>query len=153
MFGLVPFAKNSINKKDDGFGRLFDLFNEPFFNSAIAPMQTAMSGFASFKVDVKDLGDTYELAAELPGVKKEDISLSYDNGYLTIQANTKDDKEEKADDGKYIRRERRCGTMSRSFYIDNIDDSQAKAEFNDGILTIKLPKLAPKDTAKQINIE
>ena len=128
MFGLVPFAKNSINKKDDGFGRLFDLFNEPFFNSAIAPMQTAMSGFASFKVDVKDLGDTYELAAELPGVKKEDISLSYDNGYLTIQANTKDDKEEKADDGKYIRRERRCGTMSRSFYIDNIDDSQAKAD-------------------------
>ncbi len=153
MFGLVPFAKNSINKKDDGFGRLFDLFNEPFFNSAIAPMQTAMSGFASFKVDVKDLGDAYELAAELPGVKKEDISLSYDNGYLTIQANTKDDKEEKADDGKYIRRERRCGTMSRSFYIDNIDDSQAKAEFNDGILVIKLPKLAPKDTAKQINIE
>lgn len=153
MFGLVPFAKNSINKKDDGFGRLFDLFNEPFFNSAIAPMQTAaMSGFASFKVDVKNLGDTYELAAELPGVKK-DISLSYDNGYLTIQANTKDDKEEKADDGKYIRRERSCGAMSRSFYIDNIDDSQAKAEFNDGILTIKLPKLAPKDTAKQINIE
>ncbi|TCS80454.1 Hsp20/alpha crystallin family protein [Pectinatus cerevisiiphilus] len=153
MFGLVPFAKNNAAKKDDAFGRLFDFFNEPFFNSAIAPVQTAMSGFASFKVDVKDVGDSYELSAELPGVKKEDISLSYDNGYLTIEANTKDENEEKDDTGKYIRRERRCGSMSRSFYIDNINDAQAKAEFKDGILTIKLPKTTPTDNSKHINIE
>ncbi|WP_182186776.1 Hsp20/alpha crystallin family protein [Pectinatus frisingensis] len=153
MFGLVPFTKNNVSKKDDGFGRVFDIFNEPFFNSAFAPMQTAMSGFASFKVDVKDLDDAYELSAELPGVKKEDISLSYDSGYLTIQASTGDNKEEKDSDGKYIRRERRSGSMSRSFYIDNIDEGQVKAEFKDGILNIRLPKVTPQDTAKHIAIE
>ncbi|WP_196593048.1 Hsp20/alpha crystallin family protein [Pectinatus sottacetonis] len=153
MFGLVPFTKNNITKKDDGFDRLFDIFNEPFFNSAIAPMQSAISGFASFKVDVKDLGNAYELAAELPGIKKDDISLSYENGYLTIQANTNSSKDEKDDSGKYIRRERRSGSMSRSFYIDNIDDSKANAQFKDGILTINLPKAAPKNDAKQISID
>ncbi|WP_196603539.1 Hsp20/alpha crystallin family protein [Pectinatus haikarae] len=153
MFGLVPFTKNNVSKKEDAFGRLFDLFNEPFFNSAIAPVQTAMSGFASFKVDVRDLGDVYELSAELPGVKKEDISLNYDNGYLTIQANSKDEKAEKDDTGKYIRRERRYGSMSRSFYIDNIDEARAKAEFTDGILNINLPKTIPNDSTTHINIE
>jgi HSP20 family protein len=93
------------------------------------------------------------LSAELPGVKKEDISLSYDSGYLTIQASTGDNKEEKDSDGKYIRRERRSGSMSRSFYIDNIDEGQVKAEFKDGILNIRLPKVTPQDTAKHIAIE
>lgn len=153
MFGLVPSAKNNAVKKDDAFGRLFDIFNEPFFNSAIAPVQSAMSGFASFKVDVKDLKDSYELTAELPGVNKEDISLSYDNGYLTISANTQEKKDEKGEDGKYIRRERRCGSVSRSFYIDNIDEKQTKAEFKDGILTVTLPKAQPVDNAKHITIE
>lgn len=153
MFGLVPSTKNNAVKKDDAFGRLFDIFNEPFFNSAIAPVQSAMSGFASFKVDVKDLKDSYELTAELPGVNKEDISLSYDNGYLTISANTQEKKDEKGEDGKYIRRERRCGSVSRSFYIDNIDEKQTKAEFKDGILTVTLPKAQPVDNAKHITIE
>lgn len=153
MFGLVPSAKNNAVKKDDAFGRLFDIFNEPFFNSAIAPVQSAMSGFASFKVDVKDLKDSYELTAELPGVNKEDISLSYDNGYLTISANTQEKKDEKGEDGKYIRRERRSGSVSRSFYIDNIDEKQTKAEFKDGILTVTLPKAQPVDNAKHITIE
>lgn len=153
MFGLVPSAKNNAVKKDDAFGRLFDIFNEPFFNSAIAPVQSAMSGFASFKVDVKDLKDSYELTAELPGVNKEDISLSYDNGYLTISANTQEKKDETGEDGKYIRRERRSGSVSRSFYIDNIDEKQTKAEFKDGILTVTLPKAQPVDNAKHITIE
>lgn len=153
MFGLVPSTKNNAVKKDDAFGRLFDIFNEPFFNSAIAPVQSAMSGFASFKVDVKDLKDSYELTAELPGVNKEDISLSYDNGYLTISANTQEKKDEKGEDGKYIRRERRSGSVSRSFYIDNIDEKQTKAEFKDGILTVTLPKAQPVDNAKHITIE
>lgn len=152
MFGLVPFTKNNMVKKDE-FGRLFDIFNEPFFNTAIAPVQSAMSGFASFKVDVKDLGNAYELIAELPGIKKDAISLSYENGYLTIQARTQEEDDEKDDRGRYIRRERRFGTMSRSFYIDNIDDTQTKAEFKDGILKVTLPKLKTKDTARHIEIE
>ncbi|WP_196593049.1 Hsp20/alpha crystallin family protein [Pectinatus sottacetonis] len=153
MFGLVPFVKNNVMGKDSEFGRLFDVFNEPFFDSAIAPLRTAASNFVSFKVNVKDMDDAYELTAELPGIKKEDIKLSYDNGYLTIQAVTNSGQDEKDNNDKYIRRERCSGSMSRSFYIDNIDDTKAKAQFKDGILTIMLPKATPKSTAKQINIE
>ena len=74
MFGLVPFAKN-LAKKDNDFNTLFDIFDEPFFNGAFTPAASAMK---SFKVDVKDLGSAYELTAELPGIKKENISLSYE---------------------------------------------------------------------------
>ena len=52
MFGLVPFTKNNVSKKDDGFGRVFDIFNEPFFNSPMTSMQEWMSGMGTFKVDV-----------------------------------------------------------------------------------------------------
>ena len=135
MFGLVPFAKN-ISNKDDDFNSLFDVFNEPFFHNALSPFSTAKS----FKVDVKDLGSAYELTAELPGIKKENISLSYENSYLTIKVANKeektvDDKEKQSE--KYLRRERYYGEMQRSFYIDDIDEANVKAAYKDGILTVK----------------
>lgn len=156
MFGLVPFAKNNV-KVDNGFNSFFDLFDEPFFNSAFAPVS---QGMKSFKVDVKDTGSVYELEAELPGMKKEDISLSYDNGYLTIktkESKVVEDKENKdtqqdSDEYKFIRRERYYGMKERSFYIDDVDTSAVKAEYTDGILKVVLPKLVKDQTAKQIDI-
>lgn len=151
MFGLVPFAKN-ISNKDDDFNSLFDVFNEPFFHNALSPFSTAKS----FKVDVKDLGSAYELTAELPGIKKENISLSYENSYLTIKVANKeektvDDKEKQSE--KYLRRERYYGEMQRSFYIDDIDEANVKAAYKDGILTLTLPKAVKKETATAINID
>ena len=151
MFGLVPFAKN-ISNKDDDFNSLFDVFNEPFFHNALSPFSTAKS----FKVDVKDLGSAYELTAELPGIKKENISLSYENTYLTIKVANKeektvDDKEKQSE--KYLRRERYYGEMQRSFYIDDIDEANVKAAYKDGILTVTLPKAVKKETATAINID
>ena len=151
MFGLVPFAKN-ISNKDDDFNSLFDVFNEPFFHNALSPFSTAKS----FKVDVKDLGSAYELTAELPGIKKENISLSYENSYLTIKVANKeektvDDKEKQSE--KYQRRERQYGEMQRSFYIDDIDEANVKAAYKDGILTVTLPKAVKKETATAINID
>ncbi|WP_303691458.1 Hsp20/alpha crystallin family protein [Megamonas hypermegale] len=151
MFGLVPFAKN-ISNKDDDFNSLFDVFNEPFFHNALSPFSTAKS----FKVDVKDLGSAYELTAELPGIKKENISLSYENSYLTIKVANKeektvDDKEKQSE--KYLRRERYYGEMQRSFYIDDIDEANVKATYKDGILTVTLPKAVKKETATAINID
>ena len=151
MFGLVPFAKN-ISNKDDDFNSLFDVFNEPFFHNALSPFSTAKS----FKVDVKDLGSAYELTAELPGIKKENISLSYENSYLTIKVANKeektvDDKEKQSE--KYLRRERYYGEMQRSFYIDDIDEANLKAAYKDGILTVTLPKAVKKETATAINID
>jgi len=139
MFGLVPFAmRKDLAREEDGFDRLFNWMNQPlssFFSD------TGFTG-KSFSVDVKDNGDSYELKAELPGFAREDVHLSYKDNYLSISANKESSKDEKDDQGNYIRRERYCGSMSRSFYIDNIDENKCNAEFKDGILTVTMPKLA-----------
>ena len=150
MFGLVPFAKNI--SKDDDFNSLFNIFDEPFFHNTLLPL----SATKSFKVDVKDLGSAYELTAELPGIKKENISLNYDKDYLTIKTTV--DKEEKSDDdaketAKYLRRERYYGEMQRSFYIGDIDSDNIKASYKDGVLTVTLPKATKKETATTINVD
>ncbi len=149
MFGLGSLSRDMLNK-DEALKHLQDALGEPLFNTAIAPVQTAMSGFVSFKVDVQDFSDRYELHAELPGVKKEDISLCYDKGYLTIQATNQ--AEEVLGEGRYLRRERRYGEFARSFYIDGIDKEAIKADFENGVLSVVLPKLPGQDTATHIDI-
>ena len=151
MFGLVPFgSRHDLAGKEDAFGRLFDMMREPFFGEDLAPFKDWGTG--SFKVDVKDNGESYELSADLPGVKKEDIELSYENSYLTISAHQEENKDEKDEKGNYIRRERRTGSVSRSFYIDNIDKAKVDAEFKDGVLKIHMPKAAAAEQPKQIEI-
>lgn len=152
MFGLVPFgSRKSLAKNEDGFRSLFDLFNEPFFNDGFPTLNNW--GASSFKVDVKDNGTAYELTADLPGMKKEDIALHYENNYLTISAGKNETQETKDDQGNYIRRERVSGSMSRSFYIDNIDEAKVTAEFKDGVLRVDLPKAAEVQHAKRIEIK
>ena len=101
---------------------------------------------------MKDSGDHYELTADLPGMTKEDIALHYENGYLTIAASRTESNDEKDDAGNYIRRERHTGEVSRSFYIDGIDDANIHAEFKDGVLQVNLPKTAGEPERKQIEI-
>lgn len=152
MFGLVPFgSRNDLAKREDSFDRLFDLFREPFFHGALSPLRD-LGGFSSFKVDVKDNGDAYELTADLPGVKKEEISLSYENSYLTIATTREENKDEKDDKDSYIRRERSVGSTSRSFYIDDVDEGKVSAEFKDGVLKVTLPKAAAPVGKKAIEI-
>ena len=136
MFGLVPFVSQndlSSRSEEDPFDRMMKAFDEPFFPSFRTP---------DFKVDVKDNGDSYDVTAELPGMKKEDIQLTYKDSYLTIGAKSATAKDEKDSDGNYIRRERSASSMSRSFYIDGIDESKATADYKDGILSVHLPKMA-----------
>ena len=94
------------------------------------------------KTDVRETDNSYELDIDLPGFKKEDVSLKLDSGYLTISASKgleKDEKEKK--DGKYIRRERYAGAMNRTFYVgDNLTQQDIQAKFEDGILKISVPK-------------
>ena len=133
MFGLVPFATGNDFMREEGklFNHLLDAFDAPF---------TSTSNLG-FKVDVKDNGTAYELTADLPGFKKEDISLSYDSNYLTLSAKREDNNDQQDDNGNYIRRERSYGQMTRSFYIPGIDKAKAAADFKDGVLKIQLPKL------------
>lgn len=137
MFGLVPFMfNNPMNKEENKFPSVFDMFNEPFFQNAFAPMQN----MNTFKVDVKDNGDSYELTAELPGTKKEDIQLDYQNDYLTIKAVMNKETDNSDEQQNYICKECYYGTMQRSFYVGQIDKANAKAEYTDGVLKILLPK-------------
>ena len=134
MFGLVPFvARNELGKEENVFDHLWTVFDEPF-----------MQGFRTdgFKVDVKDNGESYDLTAELPGLKKENISLTYENNYLTIATKSEQSNDEKDEQGNYVRRERSQSSMSRSFYIDNIDEARATAEYKDGLLLVHMPKAA-----------
>lgn len=96
------------------------------------------------RVDIKDKKDCYEITAELPGVKKEDLHVTLRNGMLTIEAETRqEDKEEK--DGKLIRQERRYGRFLRSFDVGNeVQESEISATFADGVLKLTAPKHQPK---------
>ena len=134
MFGLVPFvARNELGKEENVFDHLWNVFDEPF-----------MQGFRTdgFKVDVKDNGESYDLTAELPGLKKENISLTYENNYLTIATKSEQSNDEKDEQGNYVRRERSQSSMSRTFYIDNIYEARATAEYKDGLLLVHMPKAA-----------
>ena len=95
---------------------------------------------------MKEVENGYEGAMDLPGFKKEDISAKLENGYLTITASKGLDKDEKNEEGKYIRRERYSGSCSRSFYVgDGVTEEDIKARFEDGILKLDIPK---KDAEK-----
>lgn len=93
------------------------------------------------KTDVHEHDQGYELDVDLPGFKKDDIKLSLENGYLTINAAKKLDKDKKNLKGKIIRQERYAGSMQRSFYVgDELTESDVKAKFEDGVLKLSLPK-------------
>ena len=93
------------------------------------------------KTDIKEMNNGYELVVDLPGFKKDEIKLELDNGYLTISAAKGLDKDETdKETGKYIRRERYAGNLSRSFYIGDVKQEDVKAVFKNGILSITVPK-------------
>ena len=158
MFGLVPFgARKNEAAREAGKGSIWDVFDEPFFHDDFFRGLGNFPGFSNMsaqgmRVDVKDTGDAYELTADLPGMAKEDVRLSYQNGYLTISAQKQEENNKQDEDGNYLRRERRVGSMSRSFYIDNIDETEVHAAFKDGVLTVNLPKAAERQHPSEIEI-
>lgn len=90
-------------------------------------------------VDISETDADFEIKAELPGVKKEDLKVTLENGVLTLQGERKEEREEK---GRRVHRvERSYGRFSRSFSMpDVVDESKVKAEFKDGVLSLHLPK-------------
>ena len=110
---------------------------DDFFDNAFSGYQT--SGL--MKTDIKETDTAYELAIDLPGVKKEDVKAELKDGYLTISATSDSKKEEKNDKGQYIRRERYTGSCSRSFYVgDAVTEEDIKAKFENGTLKMLVPK-------------
>lgn len=97
------------------------------------------------KTDVREKGNSYELDVDLPGFKKDEVTLDLKDGRLVITASKGLDKDQEDKEGRYIRRERYAGTCSRSFYIgEAIQAKDVSAKFEDGILRISLPKQEQK---------
>ena len=108
------------------------------------------------KTDVRETDSGYEVDIDLPGFKKDVINIQLDNGYLSISAAKGLDKDEQDKEGKYIRKERYAGSMSRSFYVGNaITQDDIKAKYESGILRLSVPKKAAEEIegAKRIAIE
>ena len=132
---------------------LFDDFMDDFSFPTFPNVDKELYGKHAknlMKTDVKDAGDHYELEMEMPGVEKENIKAELKDGYLTVSAETNTKKDEKAEDGKYIRRERYSGSCSRSFYVgDGVKQEDIKAKFEDGTLKLFVPKEAAKPVVEQ----
>ena len=93
------------------------------------------------KTDVKETDTSYEVDIDLPGFKKDEIKMKLDQGYLTVSAAKGIDKEEKNEAGKYVRRERYAGSLSRSFYVgEKVTEDDIHPKYENGILTFTLPK-------------
>ena len=135
-----------------------NLFNDDWMDFGFPEVDKALYGKHAnnvMKTDVKETDTGYEVDIDLPGFKKDEINAQLDNGYLTISAAKGLDKEEKKE-GKYIRKERYAGSMSRSFYVgDAIKQEDVKAKYEDGILRLSVPKKEAKavENKKYIAIE
>ncbi len=140
MFELTPFRR-----RETGLGKPFNSFDmnsvfENFFNDAVLPSFYSNSG--QMKVDIKENKKGFLVEAELPGIKKEEIGVELENNLLTISVEHKEEINE--DNEKYIRKERRYGTMKRSFVVENVDDENISAKFENGILSLVLSKKNPE---------
>lgn len=127
-----------------GFGRMMpQVSNELYGKHAKNLMKT----------DVRELDGSYELDVDLPGFKKDEVTVDLQDGYLTISAVKALDKDESDRKGKFLRQERYTGSMSRSFYVgDDVESTDICAKYEDGILKISVPKTAHKELPKHSTI-
>ena len=132
-----------------------------FTNKGMYPFEEFMTGLnwdypdmpkrKMFKVDIKEVEDRYILLADLPGFKKEDISVEYENRNLTISAKKEAELDEKTE--KYIIQERTSDVIYRRFYIDGINEERVEVEYHDGVLKITLPKENSSKNGKRFEIK
>ena len=135
-------------------GSLFDEFFRDFAPGfSVRPLHgDALPSPAQIKVDVKDGDNAYTVLAEVPGVAKDDIHISLDGSVVTLRAEVKQEDSQTKDD-KVLRSERYYGSVARSFQLpQDIDAGSAKAKYENGVLTLTLPK-KQANTAQRLRID
>ncbi len=130
MFELIPFDRTIRHMTNFDPFRELDNMERSFFGNG--------SVVSAFRTDVSDTGDAFKLEAELPGFSKDDIKIDIENDCLTISAERKFDDEDKKKN--FVKRERFYGSYSRSFDVTGIDTDAIEASYNDGVLTLTMPK-------------
>ncbi|MBO1307780.1 Hsp20 family protein [Enterococcus sp. 669A] len=138
MAGLL-FPKKDWLDGEELVGRLMSSFNED----------------RKLNVDVQEFPDHYEVKADLPGFEKDEITVEYDSEILIIAAEHTEQKEEKEETtGRYLRKERSTTALRRQFVVKNVDDEKIAATFENGVLSLNLPKVeADQSTRKKIDIQ
>lgn len=127
-----------------GFGRMMPQISSELYGKHAKNLM---------KTDVRELDGSYELDVDLPGFKKDEVTVDLQDGYLTISAAKALDKDESDQKGKFLRQERYTGSMSRSFYVgDDVESTDICAKYEDGILKISVPKTAHKELPKHSTI-
>lgn len=120
-----------------------DSFDRDFFGGGCNPLY-GKHAKNLMKTDIREKDNGYELAVDLPGFSKDEVSVDVRNGYMTISAAKGLDKDEDDKYGRVIRQERYAGSCSRSFYVGDVKPEDVKAKYESGVLTITLPKAEQK---------
>lgn len=144
MFKLTPLS-NSLRRRDDDFVDFYNMIDD-FFSTPLRPLRNE-----NFKLDVKEDDNEYLIEADLPGIKKEDVKISYDDQVLMISVERNEEKETKQDN--YIHRERQVCSMKRALNLPNVDKSQIKARLEDGVLKVTAKKTEVQDQSYVIEVE
>lgn len=120
---------------------MFDDFMDDFAFPNVDKVLYGKHASNLMKTDVKETDSGYEVDIDLPGFKKDEIQMQLENGYLTVSAAKGLNKDEKNEDGRYVRRERYAGSVSRSFYVgENVTEKDIHPKYENGILSFKMPK-------------
>ena len=134
-----------------GENMLDDFFDGGFFG-AHNPLYGKNAKYL-MKTDIREMDDSYELAVDLPGFKKEDIHVDVDGDTMTIRAERHSEHEDQDKKGNYVRCERSYGSYQRAFDISGVEVANISAQYNDGVLKLNMPKKSAVVNAKQIEIQ
>lgn len=144
MFGLTPYnRKNEEQLRKNGILSFRNAFDD-FFNEPL--LSTFFETRHPIRADIRETEKEYIVEAEMPGANKEDIKLDLRNDTLTIAVEHNEQVNEEKEN--YLRKERRFGSYSRSFYVENVKNEDVTAKYDNGVLTIKLPKTEDRSKDK-----
>ena len=135
----------------DPFEQMDRFFDDPWLFPRVRSMGRPRLSVGVPNVDISDEVDHIRIRADMPGVPKENVEVHIDEEVLEIKARL--DEAEERTDGNYIRRERRTSSFQRSFVLpDTVNKDGIKANMKDGVLSITIPKVEPKQP-KKVNID
>ena len=151
MFEIIPFSRktcvpsyNPFREMEEMSKNFFGSFTPYFSKGSLEP----------FRTDVKETDTAFELEADLPGFNKEDIDIGIEGDTLTIKAERHSDHENKDEKNNYVRVERSYGSYSRSFDITGVDADAITAKYENGVLSLNLPKKEPvQPEVKKLTIQ
>ena len=148
MFGLTPFNRQAVQRSNNGFVDFYHVMDD-FFNNDLLNLRDFK--YDTFKVDIKEDANGYAIEAEMPGVKKEDIAIDYQNDQLIIAVQRKEEMNDEKD--QYIHRERRIASMQRAISLKDVKVEGITAKLEEGILKINIPKEEVPTAKRLIEIQ